>query len=191
MMKYVYILIFMGVMPFVTNAQQSGKDDIVVEGEWKDSHFSSNKTLMENIIAMEEISQILAVFEKGELEALSVSEENLTIFVPLDTALEKMSRKERKAFLESTPKSELKAIWQEYIIPGRLDEYAIIRNIENQGGNSIFVRTLGKHQMEFFLKNKEVHLRDVYGNEAKWVKGDFYHKHGFFHFIDSVLFYER
>ena len=46
MMKYVYILIFMGVMPFVTNAQQSGKDDIVVEGEWKDSHFSSNKTLI-------------------------------------------------------------------------------------------------------------------------------------------------
>ena len=81
-----------------------------------------------------------------------VSEENLTIFVPLDTALEKISRKERKAFLESTPKSELKAIWQEYIIPGRLDEYAIIRNIENQGGNSIFVRTLGKHQMEFLLR---------------------------------------
>ena len=196
MMKYVYILMFMGLLPYATYAQKSGEDKIivkrvVVEREWKDSHFSSNKTLMENINEMEEVSQILAVFEKGELEALSVSEKNLTIFVPLDIALEKLSRKERKAFLENTSKSELKAMWQEYIVPGRLDEYAIIRNIENQGGKSIFVRTLGKNELEFFLKNKEVHLRDVYGNEAKWVKGDFYHKHGFFHFIDSFLFYEK
>jgi len=190
-MKYVYILLFMSLIPFATYAQQLEKDQMVVEGEWKGSHFSSNKTLMENIKTMEEISQILSVFEKGELEALGVSKENLTVFVPLDVALEKMSRKERKAFLESTPKSELKAMWEEYIVPGRLDEYAIIRNIENQGGQSILVRTLGKNQLEFFLKNGEVYLRDVYGNEAKWVKGDFYHKHGFFHFIDSLLFYEK
>lgn len=191
MKKFAYIIVFIGLMPFTTFAQQLEKDRIVVEGEWKDAQFSSDKTLMENIKAMEDISQILSVFEKGELEALSVSEENLTIFVPLDIALEKMSRKERKAFIESSPRSELKAMWQEYIIPGRLDEYAITRNIENQGGKSIFVRTLGKKQMEFFLKNEEVYLRDVYGNEAKWVKGDFYHKYGFFHFIDSILFYEK
>ena len=190
MMKYKYVLIFMCVFSFSTYAQKSNDKELVVEQEWGESHFSSNKTLMENIKGMKEVDQIVAVLKKGDLDELSVSEENLTIFIPLDFALEKMKRRDRKTFLENTPKSELVAMWKEYIIPGRLDEYSIKRNIEIQGDNSIFVRTLGVNQLEFILKNGEVYVRDVYGNEAKWVKGDFYHKNGFFHFIDSLLYYD-
>lgn len=189
MIKYKYILIFISVFSLSTYAQKSNNDK-VVQQEWKDSSFSSDKNLMVNIKGVKEIEQILTVFEKGDLDRLSVGEENLTVFIPLDSALDKMKRRDRKAFLENTSKSELIAMWKEYIVPGRLDEYAVKRNIENQGGNSIFVRTLGNNQLEFLLRNQEVYVRDVYGNEAKWVKGNFYHSHGFFHFIDSLLFYD-
>src|SRR5690625_7395396 len=103
---------------------------------------------MENIKEVKEIEQILTVFEKGNLEELSVAEENLTIYKPLDSALEKMKRRERKAFLENTPKSELIAMWKEYIVPGRIDEHAIKRNREHGEGYSLFVSTLGNHQLE-------------------------------------------
>ncbi|HLS11394.1 MAG TPA: fasciclin domain-containing protein [Flavobacteriaceae bacterium] len=189
MIKYKYILIFISVFSLSTYAQNANNDK-AVQQEWRGTHFSSDKSLMGNIKEVKEIEQILTVFEKGNLEELSVAEENLTIFIPLDSALEKMKRRERKAFLENTPKSELIAMWKEYIVPGRIDEHAIKRNIENREGNSIFVRTLGNNQLEFLLKNQEVYVRDAYGKEAKLVKGNFYHNHGFFHFIDNLLYYE-
>lgn len=188
MIKYNYILIFISVLSLSTYAQSNDKNTIVKQ-EWEETQFRSDKTLLENVKGMKEIDQMLAVFEKGDLDELSVSEKNLTIFIPLDFALDNLNRKDRKAFLENTPKSELVTMWKEYIVPGRMDEYSIKRNIENQGNNSIFVRTLGNNQLEFLLKNGEVYVRDVHGNEAKWVKGDFYHKNGFFHFIDSLLYY--
>lgn len=191
MIKYNYILIFMCLFTFSISAQNPVDKEIIIEQEWGESHFRSDNSLMENIQEMKEIDQILTIFKKGNVDQLSKEEENLSIFIPLDSALDKMKRKDRKALLENTPKSELIAMWKEYIVPGRLDEYTIKRNIENQGDNSIFVRTLGENQLEFLLKNGEVYVRDIYGNEAKWVKGDFYHKNGFFHFIDGLLYYNN
>lgn len=191
MIKKINILLLLSVIAFPVYAQKTVKEAIVLEQEWKENHFTSDKTLMENIKDMEEVNQMLSVFMKGGIEEFSASEENLTVFIPLDIALDKMTRKERKVFLENTPKSELEQLWKEYIIPGRLDAYAIKRNIENKNTGSIFVRTLGSNQLEFFLKNNDVFIRDVYGNEAKLVEGDFYHKHGFFHFIDGLLYFEK
>lgn len=176
---------------YAQKTDKEEKDDIVIEQDWKESHFTSNQTLIENIKDMEEVKQMMRVFIKGAIEELSTSEESLSILIPLDMALDKMSRKERKAFLENTPNSELKQMWKEYMIPGRLDVYAIKRNIENKNGSSISVRTLGSNQLEFMLKNNEIFVQDVYGNEAKLVKGDFYHKHGFFHFIDGLLYFDK
>lgn len=191
MIKKLSILLLLSVLSFHVNAQEKEKEEVVLEQDWKENHFSSDKTLIEDIKDMEEVKQMMSVLVKGGLDELSVSEESLSIFIPLDDALTKMTRKERKAFLENTPKSELNQMWKEYIIPGRLDEYAIKRNIENKNAGSILVRTLGSNQLEFILKNDEVYVRDVYGNEAKLVKGDFYHKNGFFHFIDGLLYFNK
>lgn len=191
MIKKISILLLISVVTFPVYAQKKDKDEIVVEQDWKENHFTSDHTLLENIKDMEEVEQMLSVLVKGDIEELSKSEESLSIFIPLDIALGKLSRKERKAFLEKTPKSELKQMWKEYIIPGRLDAYAIKRNIENKNAGSIFVRTLGSNQLEFTLKDDNVFVRDVHGNEAKLVKGDFYHNHGFFHFIDGLLYLDK
>lgn len=191
MIKKIGILLLVSIVTLPVYAQKKDKNEIVIEQDWKENHFTSNQTLMENIKEVEEVKQMMSVLIKGAIDELSTSEESLSIFIPLDIALDKMSRKERKAFLENTSKSELNQMWKEYIIPGRLDEYAIKRNIENKNAGSIFVRTLGSNQLEFVLKNDEVYVRDVYGNEAKLVKGDFYHNHGFFHFIDNLLYFDK
>lgn len=188
MSKQFYILLLCSIVFLPSYGQITDKK--IVQQEWNNNHFTSDKVLWENIENMEELVEIQAVFERGDLASLSTYEENLTVFIPMDNALEKLKRKDRKAFLEKTTSTELKDMWKEYIVPGRLDWYAIKRNIENRNGASIFIRTLGKNQLEFILRNGEIYIRDTIGNEAKWVKGDFYHAHGFFHFIDALLFYD-
>ena len=189
MIKRLYIIVICSIIALPIYAQKPNTDKTVVQQEWGVNKFSSDKTLMENISDVEELKDMLVVFTKGDLATLSESEENLTIFLPMDVALENMRRKERKAFLEKTPKRELLEMWKEYIVPGRIDEHSIKSNIANKNGASVFVRTLGNNQLEFKLKNGEVYIKDAEGHEAKWIKGNFYYSNGFFHFIDGLLNY--
>src|SRR5690625_6987110 len=106
MIKYKYILIFISVFSLSTYAQNANNDK-GVQQEWRGTHFSSDKSLMGNIKEVKEIEQILTVFAKGNLEELCVAEENHTIFITLDSALEKMKRRERKAFLENTDRKSV------------------------------------------------------------------------------------
>lgn len=190
MIKKIGILILTSVLTLSVYAQKNA-EEVVIEQKWQENHFRSDQSLLENLQDVKEMEQMLTVLLKGSIEALSTEEENLSVFLPLDIALEDLSRKQRKAFLEHSSKTELQQMWKEYIVPGHLDEHAIKRHIENKNGASIFVRTLGKNSLEFILKDGDIFIRDVYGNEAKWVKGDFYYTQGYFHFIDNLLFYEE
>lgn len=190
-MKKCMSLFLLGVLiGFPMYAQDSHSASQPVEQVWNANSFSSEKSLLENIKEVEELEELLELIIKGDMQALSLSEEKLSVFIPLDSALDKMKRKQRTAFLNKTTAADLKEYWKEYIVPGRLDLYSIKRNIENNNGNPVYIRTLGEKQLEFALKEDALVLRDLHGNEAKLVKGDFYYSQGFFHFIDKLLYIE-
>lgn len=191
MIKAIKILLLSCMMTLPIYAQTSEIGPKVMKQAWNENHFTSNQTLVENIKDMSELKQMHAVLIKGYIEELSMSQESLSVFIPLDLAFANMKRKEKNNFLKKTSSEELKLGWKEYIVPGRLDYHSIKRNLENKKIGSIFVRTLGSNQLEFILKDGDILIRDVYGNEAKWVKGDFYYANGLFHFIDNLLFIER
>lgn len=191
MIKAIKILLLSCIMALPIYAQNTQIEAEVVQQVWNENHFISNQTLVENIKDMAELKQMHEVLIKGYIEELSMSQENLSVFIPLDLAFANMKRKEKNNFLNKTSSEELKIGWKEYIVPGRLDYHATKRNLENKNIGAIFVRTLGSNQLEFILKDDDILIRDVYGNEAKWVKGDFYYANGLFHFIDNLLFIER
>lgn len=191
MIKQIYISLLFIFIAVSAKAQLSVETSKVVEKEWQGHTFSSDQFLLDNLENFNSVEEMITVFKKGELAFLSNNQQNVTVFLPMDSALESMKRREKKKFLEQVSSSDLKNLWKEYIIPGRIDSHSIRRNIENKNGSPIFVRTLGNHQLEFFLKNDELYLKDYQGNESKWIEGDFYFKNGFFHFIDQLLYYEE
>lgn len=184
MIKEIKLLLFSCLLAIPIYAQNSTSEIKVVEQVWNKNKFSSDKALLDNIEAIPELEKMLELLIKADIESLSESQARLSFFIPLDSSLDKMKPKARRAFFKNTSKEELNAILKNSIVPARLDSYSIKRNIENNNQLPIIVNTLGNNTLEFALVNNQLVLRDSNGNQAKWIKGDFYYKNGLFHFIE-------
>lgn len=152
----------------------------------QNNSLSVEKKLVEAIKETKKIEQLWNIYQKADLNAIAKAEEQVTFFLPLDNALEFLSRKERKDFLEKTSSFELKRMFSASAIAGRQDIYAIKKNIELKGG-TIEMRTLSGDKLFFFINNDKLYVKDSFDNLSELVEGDYYHENGFFHFVNDFI----
>jgi uncharacterized surface protein with fasciclin (FAS1) repeats len=73
------------------------------------------------------------------------------------------------------------------VVPGRLDSYSLKAAVEKQGGLA-HLTTLQGDKLDIKEKDHQLILMDSEGNTAAVVAADFYHKNGFFHIVDGLVF---
>ena len=152
---------------------------------WEGISFSSEKTIQENINQAPKLSIIANVASNSELVAALAKEEMVSVFVPMDIAFENLSKKERKSLLANT--SKLSSMVKFLTIPGRVDLNSLTTAIEKNGGTAYFA-TLSGETIGAKMLNGQVVLFDSEKNIATITASNFYHKNGFFHIIDELVY---
>lgn len=134
---------------------------------------------------MPKLSIIAKVTADNALVSAFAKEEMVTIFLPMDSAFENLSKRDRKELLSNTPR--LTEMMKFLTIPGRVDLNSLTTAIEKNGGTAYFT-TLSGETIGVKKVNGQVVLFDSENNMAVITASNFYHKNGFFHIINSLVY---
>lgn len=170
------------------NAQKySSESSREIKTVWKGVTFSSTKTIAENTAEISEFSYLNKVLADKNLSKLIAQEEMVTVFLPTDVYFNNLSKKQRDSLLGNL--SVMSNTIKFLCVPGRLDFVSIKKAIELNKGTAYFA-TLSEEKLGAKMVDEKVVLFDSNNNIATITATDFYHKNGFFHIIDGLVFPE-
>jgi uncharacterized surface protein with fasciclin (FAS1) repeats len=180
-----YFIAFCFIVTSVSAQKYSSGLTSEVQSTWEGISFSSKKTIQENINEAPTLSVIAKVASENELVAALAKEEMVTLFVPMDVAFTNLSKKERESLLSN--RSRLSSMVKFLSIPGRVDLNSLTTAIEKNGGTAYFT-TLSGETIGTKILNNNVVLFDSENNMATITASNFYHKNGFFHIINELVY---
>lgn len=186
--RKISFLLLLCVSTFIVNAQKyTNTETTEVTKEWNDETFTSTKSLSENFKESKNFSFLNKIFKDEKLITALEGEEMITIFVPLDAAFMKLPESSRDSLMES---NQIRRVIRYYAVPGRIDSYAIKKAITQNGGVA-FLTTMSGEKLGVKEMNGQLYLFDSEKNTALITDTDFYHKNGFFHITESLVFPEK
>jgi uncharacterized surface protein with fasciclin (FAS1) repeats len=186
-MKKILLLVFV-ISGFHVNAQKyTNTDQAVVEKKWKEVTFTSEKTFLENIEAVGELSYISDLIKDEDFRTSLESNEMITIFAPLDRSLLNFPEHERDSILNYNNGSVMKSMFKYHIIPGRIDRHSIVKALEVNDG-LVYFATLSGEKIGIKELNGNLVLFDSMNNSAIIRETDFYHSQGLFHLVEGMVF---
>ena len=109
----------------------------------------------------------------------------VTFFAISDEAFLKFNKETRDSILGNP--MLLKGVINFLAVPGRLDSHALKTEIAKKGG-PIYLKTLSGEQLGVRETDGQLQLFDSENRTATVIAKDFYHKNGFFHIIDALIF---
>lgn len=145
----------------------------------------SNLSVQENLSKIENFSIYSRILELVNFATLLKEKEMVTLFVVPNSAFSHMSEEELEAFLALSNRDNLKSILSYYIIPGRVDEHAIVKAIERAKGSANF-RALDGKKLRFKIEGEAVYLLTGNGSKTKLLQTNFQHNKGFFHLTTDL-----
>ncbi|MFT5435845.1 MAG: putative surface protein with fasciclin (FAS1) repeats [Ulvibacter sp.] len=183
--KNLFFIAFCFIITSASAQKYSSGSTSVAKSTWEGISFSSEKTIQENINEAPKLSIVAKVASEDELVAAIAKEEMVTIFVPVDIAFTDLPKKERELLLSNT--SRLSSMMKFLTIPGRVDLNSMITAIEKNDGKAYFT-TLSGETIGVKMLDGRVVLFDSEKNIATITASNFYHKNGFFHIINGLLY---
>jgi uncharacterized surface protein with fasciclin (FAS1) repeats len=183
--KNLFFIVFCFICASVSAQKYASGSNSEAKSTWEGISFSSEKTIQENISEAPKLSIMANVVSDDELVSALAKEEMVTIFIPMDIAFENLSKKERNSLLANT--SRLSGMVKFLSIPGRVDLNSLTTAIEKNGGTAYFA-TLSGETIGAKMLDGQVVLFDSEKNIATIIASNFYHKNGFFHIINGLVY---
>lgn len=164
------------------NAQKyTQKQAAEVTKEWNSQQFSSSKTLDENINDVSDFSFLNKILDE-KLKSELNGKEMVTIFAPVDAGFMKLSEASRDS-LVARGNDWLKF----YVVSGRVDSNTLEKEMARKNG-TVYLATLSGERLGVRKENDQLILFDASNNKAVITASDFYHKNGYFHIVDGLVF---
>ena len=185
-MKRYKILLFIVIIGITATAQKyTNTDNTTVTKEWNGVTFSSTKSFAENITEVTNFSLLKRALENENIITSLESEEMITVFAITNNGLSKLQEKQDSIF-DSSQTILLTAIIKYHVIPGRVDSHSIKESVKRKG--TAYYATLQGEKLGIKEENGQLVLVDAQGNTSVISATDFYHKNGFFHIVDGIVF---
>ncbi|MDC8000884.1 fasciclin domain-containing protein [Aequorivita todarodis] len=150
-----------------------------------ESTFTSNKTFYENIEEAPDFTILAKILKNGPSRKELESQEMVTIFAISDEAFLNLSKKTRDSIL-GNPRI-INSVVKYMAVPGRVDSHTLKSEIAKKGG-TIHLKTLEGETLGVRETNGLLQLVDPENRTATIIAEDFYHKNGYFHIIDGLIF---
>jgi uncharacterized surface protein with fasciclin (FAS1) repeats len=155
--------------------------------EWEGNDFNSSKTLMENIADASQFTIFTKLLKDERLRENLEKNEMVTIFIFTDESFLELPKKSRDSIL-GNPLITQKLV-KHLSVPGRMDQHSLKMAVLKNGGKA-YLSTLSGESLGVREVNGELQLVDSDNRIATFVASDFYHKNGFFHIVNGLIFPE-
>lgn len=186
--KIVVLFFFAASFAFAQNKYKTSANDAVITKKMGNDTIASNKSLQENLSGIADFSQISKMYEMVNPESQYGNHQMVTVFVTKNEGFSHLDKKQLEQFFDKANTEVLKKVTLHHIIPGRVDEHAIKRAIEVQGGTAVF-KTLAGEQLTFKADESEkIYLVGPDGAKSYLTDTDYLHSKGYFHVISQILY---
>ncbi len=149
------------------------------------SNFTSSKTFYENIEEAPDFTILAKILKNDPLRQKLEGQEMVTIFALADEAFLNLPKKTRDSILSNN--KLVSSIIKYLAIPGRLDSNSLKTAVEKNGGTA-YLTTVEGQRLEIKEEAGQLVLVDTHNNTARIIAPDYYHKNGFFHIVDGIIF---
>ncbi|OAD92783.1 hypothetical protein A7A78_02420 [Aequorivita soesokkakensis] len=149
------------------------------------SSFTSSKTFFENIEEAPDFTILAKIFKNDPIRQKLEGQEMVTIFALADESFLNLPKKTRDSILGNT--RLVSSIVKYLAVPGRLDSNALKTAVEKNGGKA-YLTTVEGQKLGIKVEAGQLVLVDEKNNTARIIAEDFYHKNGFFHIVDGIIF---
>ncbi len=184
--KNTFLFIFIAVIGIQASAQKYlSMDNKEVSKEWKGSNFTSTKTFAENIEESPQFTILSSILKSDALRQVLAKEEMITIFAITDTAFLELPERSRDSILGNTKLTS--SMVKYFTVPGRVDSYSLKAALKKNNG-TIFLATLEGEKLGVREVDGVLQLIDSEKRMARIIASDFYHKNGFFHIVEGLIF---
>lgn len=184
--KNTFLLLFIVCFGASVSAQKYiSKSNTEVSRVLGHSNFTSSKTFFENIEEAPDFTILAKILKTDPARSALEKQEMVTIFAIADESFMNLPKKTRDSILGNR---RLVTSMLEYLaVPGRLDSNSLKAAVQKNGGKA-YLTTVEGQRLEIKEEAGQIVLIDSHDNSAKIIAPDFYHKNGFFHIIDGVIF---
>lgn len=150
-----------------------------------ETNFTSSKTFFENIEEAPDFTILAKILKNDPLRQKLESQEMVTIFALADESFLNLPKKTRDSILNNN--RLVNSIIKYMAVPGRLDSNALKTAVEKNGGTA-YLTTVEGQKLGIKEEAGQLILVDGHSNTARIIAQDFYHKNGFFHIVDGIIF---
>ncbi len=145
-----------------------------------------SKNIIENAVnSKDHTTLVAAVKAAGLVETLS-GKGPFTVFAPTNAAFAKLPKGTVETLVMPENKATLTNILTYHVVPGRISAKDLGMWIKKNGGKYM-AKTVQGEELTFWMKGKDMYVKDAKGNSAKITIADVNQSNGVIHVIDTVL----
>jgi len=145
-----------------------------------------SKNIIENAVnSKDHTTLVAAVKAAGLVETLS-GKGPFTVFAPTNAAFAKLPKGTVETLVMPENKATLTNILTYHVVSGRISAKDLGMWIKKNGGKYM-AKTVQGEELTFWMKGKNMYVKDVKGNSAKITVADVNQSNGVIHVIDTVL----
>lgn len=144
------------------------------------------KNIIENAVnSKDHTTLVAAVKAAGLVETLS-SKGPFTVLAPTNEAFALLPKGTVETLLKPENKEMLTKVLTYHVLAGKFDSATILKTVKEKGGKAEMVTVEGG-KLIFWLKGKDLYVRDAKGKDAKVTIANVTQSNGVIHVIDHVL----
>ncbi|MDR0265430.1 MAG: fasciclin domain-containing protein [Sphingobacterium sp.] len=145
-----------------------------------------SKNIIENAVNSRDHTTLVAAVKAAGLVETLQGPGPFTVLAPTNNAFAKVPKDALDNLMLPKNKAQLTSILTYHVIPGKWSAAQITKAI-NEGKGTYVAKSVQGGNLTFWLKGKDVYVKDAQGNSAKVTVADVNQSNGVIHVIDAVL----
>lgn len=145
-----------------------------------------SKNIIENAVNSKDHTTLVAAVKAAGLVETLAGPGPFTVLAPTNNAFAKVPKEALNNLMLPENKAKLTSILTYHVIPGKWSAAQISKAIKD--GKGMYVaKSVQGGDLTFWMKGKDVYVKDAQGNSAKVTVADVNQSNGVIHVIDAVL----
>lgn len=145
-----------------------------------------SKNIIENAVNSKDHTTLVAAVKAAGLVETLAGPGPFTVLAPTNNAFAKVPKEALNNLMLPENKAKLTSILTYHVIPGKWSAAQISKAIKDGKGMYI-AKSVQSGDLTFWMKGKDVYVKDAQGNSAKVTVADVNQSNGVIHVIDAVL----
>lgn len=145
-----------------------------------------SKNIVENAVNSKDHTTLVAAVKAAGLVETLQSKGPFTVFAPTNAAFNKLPEGTVETLVKPENKAMLTSILTYHVVPGKISSKDLMKMMKANGGKYM-AKTVQGEELTFWMKGKDIYVKDAKGGSAKVTIADVNQSNGMIHVIDTVL----